>query len=362
MKNPITISKKAYWSISQTPKLVGIIEEQSRQLNDTRRHIDELLRQISSLNDRISNLDNRLTDRQRYTNKLQQLYFDSLYRHATGKPDATDFYRELPRATGALRTYQLGCKKLLDILVGICKQNNLTYWFQSGSLLGAVRHGGFVPWDDDLDVGMMRDDIIKLRRLLRGNPDYKVTLFYDYYCSSRQIRFRTTDPDNPCFLDIYIYDWGSDASPASWQAWHERKAKLRRQVEEDLGSELVDEWHRQPNGLAEDVSPLGQRIKKSFDKFYPTKGTKYSKKNCNIIWQPDNFAVEWRRLFDYDFIFPLVELEFEGSKYACPHEYQAYLERQYGNIYSLPMDIVTHLAHIDQSHINTDAIERFLAK
>lgn len=358
MKNPLKISKKVYWSTLQTPRLISIMEEQNRQLANAQRQIAELSRQIDGLNNHLSDIDSRLTDRQRYTNKLQQLYFDSLYRHIAGQPDSTGFYRELPHATGALRTYQLGCKKLLDVLVNICEQNNLTYWFQSGSLLGAVRHGGFVPWDDDLDVGMMRDNIIKLRKLLSSNSTYKVTLFYDYYCSSRQIRFRTTDPDNPCFLDIYIYDWGQDTSQSAWQSWHKQKEEIRRRIEDKLGPGLVDQWHQQ--GVVEDNTPLGQKIKIVFDEFYPTRGTKYSKTNCNVIWQLDNFAVEWRRLFDYNFIFPLVDLDFEGNKYKCPHEYQAYLERQYGDINSLPIDIVTHFSHIDKTHINTDAIEEFL--
>lgn len=67
--------------------------------------------------------------------------------------------------TSNLRKLQL---RMLDILVEIdkvCRRNNIRYWLDFGTLLGAVRHGGFIPWDDDLDVCIHEDDYDKFIRL-----------------------------------------------------------------------------------------------------------------------------------------------------------------------------------------------------
>lgn len=69
----------------------------------------------------------------------------------------------------------------LDLLIWfdeLCSQNNLRYSLCGGSLIGAVRHGGFIPWDDDIDVCIPRPDYEKLLKIYQRNPVQKYALAY----------------------------------------------------------------------------------------------------------------------------------------------------------------------------------------
>ena len=98
--------------------------------------------------------------------------------------------------------------ELLDVLQKFCKEHNLTYYMGYGSLLGAVRHNGFVPWDDDIDVLMPREDFDKLQSLWQ---DFPTPFFLQSHVSdpnywhNGMMRLRR---DNTAF--IQPLDWDKD--------------------------------------------------------------------------------------------------------------------------------------------------------
>ena len=63
-------------------------------------------------------------------------------------------------------------REMLKVLIKVCSENGLRYFLLGGSCLGAVRHGGFIPWDDDIDVGLPREDYDKLMGLSDQFPSY----------------------------------------------------------------------------------------------------------------------------------------------------------------------------------------------
>lgn len=118
----------------------------------------------------------------------------------------------------ALQNLELEILKEID---AICKTNGIKYFLVGGSLLGAVRHQGFIPWDDDLDIGMLREDFEKFRVVCPQNLSSKYT-YQSYRIDSQshyifdKIRVKNTffatafsrkfPIDNGAFVDILVYD------------------------------------------------------------------------------------------------------------------------------------------------------------
>ena len=75
----------------------------------------------------------------------------------------------------ALRKHQLQAVKALENVDEICKKHNIKYFLIAGTTLGAIRHKGFIPWDDDIDIGMCMDDYVKFKENVVSSLEHQFT-------------------------------------------------------------------------------------------------------------------------------------------------------------------------------------------
>lgn len=121
-----------------------------------------------------------------------------------------------------LRALQLCELEILNEFVRVCERHNLRYFLVGGTLLGAVRHQGFIPWDDDIDVGMLREDYEKFSKI--AQVELSEQYFYQspqtdphYFLTYNKIRkhgtqvyeerFRNSNFHKGVFIDIFPLDF-----------------------------------------------------------------------------------------------------------------------------------------------------------
>ena len=96
-----------------------------------------------------------------------------------------------PQST--LRTLQLTELEILREFDSLCRKHGLQYYIVGGTLIGAVRHGGFIPWDDDIDVSMPKKDFRKLCKIANkeiGEACFLQTRKTDRKCQMKLFRSR----------------------------------------------------------------------------------------------------------------------------------------------------------------------------
>lgn len=271
------------------------------------------------------------------------------------------FFRSLPQATGGMRLLQLGCAKLLQEFDALCRANDISYWINFGTLLGAVRHGGFIPWDDDTDLGMMREDIERLQSIVADDPRYRITLVYDHYVHCRQIRFWYANEDVPCFLDLFIYDWVPEVDRAK----SERQRELRCQMVAamDADPELAF-WKDEPYYAATGANAA--KIQRYYDDCLAQirdEGIVCSKNEATGIgWGVDNLDDGNQRQWSYAIadLLPTKSLNFEGVELQAPANPGKFLWSRYGDYYELPDDILSHFQHTDHDQLENPSIAELI--
>lgn len=232
----------------------------------------------------------------------------------------------------------------------ICRKENLTYFLDSGSALGAVRHGGFIPWDDDIDVGMPRKDYERFMEvgqqllpdsifLQNRNTEEsyqraasKLRLVDTYFPETEDFSYK----HNGIFIDIFPFDYLPN---------NRKLAKLNI-------SYVIELFHiiRTQRGSKKSLSKSSiRRVLSRLIKWIPSSWVdSLEKYSMNYARKRENEPSDlitcyfWRMsltkqyLFSTNRMFPVKDIDFEGHKFKIVNDPDYYLRMMYGDYMKLP--------------------------
>jgi len=327
--------------------------------------IDEINKKMQKQNNIMHKIQETIT----FNNEKQELLLWSIFRNDNEdyKQSRMRFFKEMPQAEEPLRSIQKGGLVLLKHFDRICSENNIPYWATNGTLLGAVRHSCFIPWDDDVDVCMLRDDALRLAQILKNNDSFQmvesfkmVGPIWKYIC--RRCYFRSSlYKDANLYMDIFIMDIGDK------NAEKEKIAELnnlRKRFAEDFWSKKLNDTPITGKNRCVEIFK-GDENYNQYENFYLNYKEEYdrllgdkSQKEC-IVWSIDNsdFWFGKKRVLKYDWIFPLQRIHFEGLEILAPNNTDKTLRFYYDDWLSLPGDMHTHFSTSEE---NINNIKSFI--
>lgn len=232
--------------------------------------------------------------------------------------------------------------EILDCVDSFCKKNKVNYWLDSGTLLGAIRHRGYIPWDDDIDIGMLRGDFNRFISLFnKENYRYKVIcneLQSDcYYPYAKILDTRTIlfEPDENGIrlsvnIDLFVYD--VTPTPKSADRQYNRRDRLANFNIIQFNLFRSKEWYKRIPKIL--MHYIFQYIPKGY---FASQIVRNSKKYVNTDAKfVGNFTAVSRMLCDKSVFDIFIKKEFEGKEYPVPVGYDVWLTAFYGNYMELP--------------------------
>lgn len=257
---------------------------------------------------------------------------------------AEQYLREKFNPDGSqLRKAQLRMLELLRFIDKICVENDIDYWLDSGTLLGAERHGGFIPWDDDADICMPKDQLEK----------FKKVFFEKYADSSYALQCDETDSKALCPW-VVLRDLKSEYIQDS--DLHRRRRYRGLQVdifpvEYNLSPMLHSLAAYLMKGMV--FAPYDRNSMRWFRPFadisfrflrkivYPFFHllSPFKKKYAMI-----SYGVPFGQVMKLSDLYPLGHIQFEGVTLKAPKDVDAYLTEIYGDWRKIPSldSIQTH--------------------
>lgn len=258
--------------------------------------------------------------------------------------------------------------KILSILkefISICKDNNLTYYALGGTLLGAVRHKGFIPWDDDIDIGMPREDYEKFKKiasnalpenykfLSEDTSNYKKSFSVIRDDSTKIImNYSNEEQEESLWIDIFPLD-GMPTNPLKKKYHSYRYLYTRMMVQLSQFNSLVNQKKENRPWLEKVIIRIANVVKIEKVVSFSWAQKKYLqtiKKYSFNEGFAGNYtgAYKLREIVPSDYFGQPVLLQFEDLKLSCPHKFREYLTAIYGADYmQLPPEEKRVLHHYE---------------
>lgn len=242
--------------------------------------------------------------------------------------------------------------KTLSVFIDVCKKHNLRYYCAGGTVIGAVRHKGFIPWDDDIDVFMPRDDYEKFSIFVKDIQGYKfltirncqelVTFGKFYDINTTLWEYKQIPYVYGVYIDIFPLDETTDDENEFLKKYRKLRNKCRKYQLAQMHTSIYDlcsfflDGNR--NFLIKGIlslfipSFMKQNFRNEIIRYeqFLSKGSKGSHYASYFgdYWQKELLPKNW---FD-----GYVELPFENIKVRVCREYDKYLSFVYGDYMKMP--------------------------
>jgi len=265
--------------------------------------------------------------------------------------------------------------EMLDAVVDICNRHNLTYVLLGGTALGAVRHKGYIPWDDDIDIGMPRGDYEKLAEIAK--EELPSNMFYQTFDSEedypllfakvrlndtvfRQEIFAHLDMHQGIYIDVFPLDGCSNNFNCAKK--HYKKLKLYRRI---LSGKII----AKPNATVSSKWRKKIFLAKLSTFIYSQSKTYAKLKKRIAMFSVDNSeyignifgAWGMREVVKKEIMFgdnmQTSRVKFEGKDYNAPYSIHEYLKSLYGD-YMTPPPLEKRVSHHDivELKLSSDAL------
>mgnify|MGYP004547446375 FL=1 len=238
--------------------------------------------------------------------------------------------------------------EILNEFERICKKYKLTYFAVGGTLIGTIRHKGFIPWDDDIDLGMPRKDYDKLIEICENtdelNSNYYLQSGYDYennWTCFTKIRKKNTLADEAqihhinkpkgIFIDIFPYDNVPSNRGVAF--------KIRNNLVKAINETIFYKWKTKKLSDLR-IKPLclflSMFSNKTLKVWLNKIAKKYNRRDCEYVINYLGAYSLNKETFKKNVFTPIIMKKFAGRDIPVPNNYHFYLTQIYGDYLKLP--------------------------